>query len=121
MKIYLYLAQNKLPSTKTAIQKVETLTEKYILLDSLLFQIITTKRKETTLLDIPEICADKIITLYYLSRFAGHQGDIKIYLTINDKFFIPNLIHYLRSYIKRCHICQLTCNKKPLQGNYRPE
>ena len=25
--IYLYLAQNKLPSTKTAIQKVETLAE----------------------------------------------------------------------------------------------
>ena len=33
--VYLYLAQNKLPSTKTAIQKVETLAEKYILLDSL--------------------------------------------------------------------------------------
>ena len=28
--IYLYVAQNKLPSTKTAIYKVETLTEKYI-------------------------------------------------------------------------------------------
>ena len=33
--IYLYLAQNKLPSTKTKIQKVEVLAEKYILLDSL--------------------------------------------------------------------------------------
>ena len=38
---------------------------------------------------------------------------IKTYLTINDKFFIPNLIHYLRSYIKGCHICQLSCNEKP--------
>ena len=28
--IHLYLAQNKLPSIKTAIQKVETLTERYI-------------------------------------------------------------------------------------------
>ena len=32
--LYLYLAQNKLASTKSAIQKVETLAEKYILLDS---------------------------------------------------------------------------------------
>ena len=32
--LYLYLAQNKLPSTKTAIQKVET-AEKYILLNLL--------------------------------------------------------------------------------------
>ena len=32
--LYLYLAQHKLPSTKTAICKVEMLAEKYILLDS---------------------------------------------------------------------------------------
>ena len=31
---------------------------------------------------------------------------------MSDKFFIPNLIHYLRSYIKRCHLCQLACNEK---------
>ena len=111
--IYLYLAQNKLPSTKTAIQKVKTLAEKYILLDSLLFKIIATPEKETALLAIPEICADKIITCYHSSLFAGHQGVIKTYLTINDKFFIPNLIHYLQSYIKGCHICQLACNEKP--------
>ena len=27
-------------------------------------------------------------------------------------FFIPHLIHYLRSYIKGCHICQLSRNEK---------
>ena len=31
----------------------------------------------------------------------------------NDKFFIPNLIHYLQSYIKGRHICQLACYEKP--------
>ena len=36
--LYLYLAQNKLPSTKTSIHKMETLGEKYLLLDSLLFK-----------------------------------------------------------------------------------
>ena len=34
-------------------------------------------------------------------------------MTISEKFFIPNLIHYLRSYIKGCHLCQLSCNEKP--------
>ena len=38
--IHIYLAQNKLPSTKFAIKKVEALTEKYVLLDSLLFKIV---------------------------------------------------------------------------------
>ena len=56
----------------------------------------------------------KIITMYHLSLLPGHQGVIKTCLTISNKFFIPNLIHYLQSYIKGCHICQLMCNEKPL-------
>ena len=59
------------------------------------------------------MCADKIITLYHFSLFAEHQSMIKIYITISENFFIPNPIHYLRSYIKGCHICQLAHNEKP--------
>ena len=114
--IHLYLAQNKLTSTKTTIQNVETVAAKYILLDSLLFQIVSTTEKETALLAILEICTYIIIMLYHSSLFAGHQGVIKTYLTINDKYFIPNLIHYLQSYIKGCHICELAHNEKPPTG-----
>ena len=93
--IYLYLAQNKLPSSKSTICKVEALAERCILLDSLLFKLITIPEKENALLAIPDMCAGKIITLYHSSLFAGHQGLIKTYLTIADKFFIPDLMHYL--------------------------
>ena len=54
-----------------------------------------------------------IIVLYHSCSFVGHQGVIKTYLTMSDKFFIPNLKHYLRSYIKGCHLCQLAHNEKP--------
>ena len=37
--LYQYLLQNKLPSSKSAIKKLEALSEKYVLLDSLLFRI----------------------------------------------------------------------------------
>ena len=97
-----------MPNTATTIRKVETLEERYILLDSLLFKIVTTPEKETALLAIPEICTDKIITLFHSSLFSGHQGVIKTYLTISGKFFIPGLIHYLHLYIKGCHISQLS-------------
>ena len=117
--IYLYLSWSKLPSSKPAVRKIEALAEKYILLDSLLFKI--SSDKETAVLAVPETCADRIITLYHMSLFAGHQGVIKTYLTINDKFFIPNLIHYLRSYIKGCHLCQLACNENHLQDSIRLE
>ena len=127
-EIYLYLAHNKLPSSKVGIRKVEVFTAKYILSDSLLFKITMTPDKEMAVLAIPETCVNSIIALYHSSLFAGQQGIIKTYLTINKNFFIPNLINYLRSYIKGCHIFQLTRNKKPpsrqlqtrINLNYRP-
>ena len=106
--IYLYLAQNKLPSSLSAICKIEVLAERYILLDFLLFKLITISENETALFPIPEMCADKISTLYHSSLSAGHQGVIKTYLTTADKFFIPDLMHHLHSYIMGCCICQLT-------------
>ena len=126
--LYRYLAQNKLPSKRSAICKVETLAERFVLLDSLLFKLVTTRDKETALLAIPEIYANKSIMLYHTSLFAGHQGMIKTYLTISDKFFIPGLMHYLRSFLKGCHICQLVRHDKPptrqlqtrIHLNYRP-
>ena len=75
------------------------LAEKHVPLHSLLFKISMTPDKEMAVLAILETCVYSIIAIYHSSLFAGHQGVIKTYLTINDKF-IPNLIHYLRSYIK---------------------
>ena len=75
--IYQYLAQNRLPSKKSAMRKVEILAEKYILLALLLFKLTTIPGKEAALLAIPQTCADKIITLYHSNLFAGHQGVIK--------------------------------------------
>ena len=126
--IYLYLAHNRLPNKKVVIKKVELLVEKYILLDSLLFKLTIIPGKETALLVIPEISADKIITLYHSNLFAGQQGVIKTYLMISDRFYIPNLMHYLRSYIKGFHICQLNRKDKLLERqlqlrinlNYKP-
>ena len=126
--IYLYLAQNRLPSSKAAIRKVETLAEKYILLDSLLFKVTSIPEKEISILAKLGTCVDNIISLYHSSLFAGYQGVIKTYLTISNTFFIPNLIHYLTLYIKGCHICQLMRNEKPwtrqlqtrINLNYRP-
>ena len=66
--------------------------------------------------------------LYHTSLFAGHQDVIKTYLTIKNKFFIPGLMHFLRSFIKGCHACQLVkAEKLPVRQlqprmylNYRP-
>ena len=51
-EIYKYLLHNKLPNSKLAIKKLEALSERYILLDSLLFRIYPDKG--TAVLAIPE-------------------------------------------------------------------
>ena len=117
-----------MPHKRHARCKVEALVESFILLDSLLFKLVTIPDKETALLAKPETCADKIIELYHSSLFTGHQGVVKTYLTISNKFFIPNLMHYLRSFLSTCNICQLFRNDKPphrqletrINLNYRP-
>ena len=84
--LYLFLSQNKLPSKRSAIKKVETLAESFVLLDSLIFKLVTTPDKEAAVLAIPEICVNKIIALYHTSLFAGHQGVVKTYLMMKDRF-----------------------------------
>ena len=80
-----------------------------------------TPDKETALLAIPEICIDKVIALYHVSLFTGHQRVVKMYLIMKDKFFIPGLMHFLRSFIKGCHICQLARPNKPPMRQLQPQ
>ena len=101
-----------LTSPYFSMKKVEMLAESFVLLDSLIFKLVTTPDKEAAVLAIPEICIDKIIALYHTRLFAGHQGVVKTYLMMKINFFIPNLMHYLRSFIKGCHVCQLSRSNK---------
>ena len=119
--LYLFLSQKKLPSKRSSVRKVEMFAESFVLLDSLIFKLVTMPDRERALLAIPEICVDKIIALYHASLFAGHQGVVKTYLTMKDKFFIPNIMHYLRSFIKGCHICQLARYDKPPMRQLQPQ
>ena len=97
------------------------LPEKFVLLDSLIFKSVTMPDKEAALLAIPEICEDKIIALYHACLFAGNQGVVKMYLTMKDNFFILNLMHYLRSFIKGCHMCQQARPDKPPMRQLQPQ
>ena len=118
--LYVFLSQNKLPSKRSSIKKVKTLAKSFLLLVYLIFKLVMMPDKEAAVLAIPEICIDKIIALYHTSLFAGHQGVVKTYLTMKDKFFIPNLMHYLRYFIKGCHICQLSRSDKPPTRQLQP-
>ena len=69
---YLYLSQNKLSNKGKARRQVENLAERFILLDSLLFKLLTITDMVTALLAAPEMCIDKIITLFHTSLLVGY-------------------------------------------------
>ena len=58
--LYRYLAQNKLPSKRSARHNVLALLQNYILLDSLLFKLITVLNKEKGLLAVPKCVQIKL-------------------------------------------------------------
>ena len=60
-----------MPLHKVVIWRIETLAERYLLLDSLLFRLNTTPEKESTVLATSENCVGEIITLYWFCIFGG--------------------------------------------------
>ena len=59
--LYLYLSQNKLPSSKMSIERVKALAEKYILLDSILFTL--TKKKDSSSCSTRGMCRQDYNTI----------------------------------------------------------
>ena len=90
------------------MRQVETQTEKkYLLLDPLLFRIQNLHVEQNPILCIPESCVDNILVIYHNSLFGAHQGSVIEFVTIKQKELLPNLMHYIRSLLKICLICQL--------------
>ena len=63
--VYQYLLQNELPSSKLTHKEIRGIIRKICTVRFLIVRIYP--EKETAVLVIPEMCADKIITLYHRS------------------------------------------------------
>ena len=85
------------------------MSESYILLDTLLFKIMHDKAQDeyTTVLCIPTSKVDMILEQYHASFKGSHTGITKCYMMINQRYYISNLAHQIRTYITGCHVCQL--------------
>ena len=71
--------------------------ENYMIFEGLLFQIKPAKHKSlppNLVLCIPESYIPHIIYLYYDNILGGHQGVDRMYWTIREKFYFPNVTMY---------------------------
>ena len=111
--LYLLLSQNKLTSKRSSIKKIETLAENFVLLDSLLFKLVTTPDKETALLAITEIVSHE--SIHRSSRCSKNVSydERQVFHSWSDA--LPKIL------IKGCHICQLARPDKPPMRHLQPQ
>ena len=110
--IYSYILQDKLSGNMNTQKKIAGKAANYVVMNGLLIQIDKIKEGSTMmhvlLLVIPERFEQSIFHMYHTSLFGMHQGLWRMFLTLRNHYYIPNLFMKLKNYIEACHMCQKT-------------
>ncbi len=57
---------------------------------------------------VPEEYVPQILYHYHDYIMSGHQGIVRTYLTVREKYFFPNMFEKVQQYVRSCHLCQTT-------------
>ena len=115
--INLSIGMNKLPNNTRSTKKLENDLRNavYMIHGGLLYKYMETNTDESEpVLCIPVSKIDIFLKLFHSSILSGHMGMSKCVLTLQQKFYCPNLAYHVRMYIISCHVCQTFKNHKDL-------
>ena len=107
--IYLSIGMNKLPNTTRSARKLESDLRNavYMIHGGLLYRYIQGSTGDSEpVLCVPVSKIDIFLELFHSSILGGHMGMSKCVLTLQQKFYCPNLAYHVRMYIISCHVCQ---------------
>ena len=109
--IYVYLYLNKVPVRKKAFKSLHAQIRNYFLMGNLLFKLMPSEGKDdpddlASVLCIPSSHVYILLENYH-STIIGDMGINKTFRTIQQRFYCPNIHHYIRLYVTGCHVCQL--------------
>ena len=106
--IYKYLQRNICPFTGRAAATFKMLCQDYLTYDGILFRIKWDKNngEPYMVLCIPEKYIPIILYNYHGRLLAGHQGILRMHLTLREKFDFPNMFQIIYKYVEACHECQ---------------
>ena len=107
--IYLAVSMNKMPSKARSARKLEVdlLHAVYMIHGGLLYRYMKTPTGDSEpILCIPTSKIDIFLDLFHSSILGGHMGMSKSILTLQQRFYCPNLVYHVRMYIISCHVCQ---------------
>ena len=111
--IYIYLQHNRVPSNKRLARRMKFRLIIIFNLINYFFKLMPNLMGiYTPLLCIPSSKVEPLLHQYHTSLIGGYNGITKIYRTISDRYYCPNLAFHLRAYMTGCHLCQLFKNAK---------
>jgi hypothetical protein len=108
--IYKYLTAAWMPQEINTEKKKQQLikeAEQYVIVNELLFRIHTENEQLPLQLCIPQSHLMTLLYCYHDHPLAGHQGIIRMYQTIRQKYYVPYLYDNLVSYARCCYKCQV--------------
>ena len=116
-----------MPSKARSARKLEAdlMNAVYMIHGGLLYRYMRNPTGESDpVLCVPASKIDIFLELFHSSILGGHMGMSKCVLTLQQKFYCPNLAYHVRMYIISCHVCQTFKNHKRFdrtheQKNYR--
>ena len=113
--IYMAVGMNKMPSKARTARKLEydLMNAVYMIHGGLLYRYIRNSTGDLEpVLCVPASKIDIFLELFHSSILGGHMGMSKCVLTLQQKFYCPNLVYNVRMYIISCHVCQTFKNHK---------
>ena len=113
--IYMAVGMNKMPSKARTARKLEPdlMNAVYMIHGGLLYRYIRNSTGDSEpVLCVPASKIDIFLELFHSSILGGQMGMSKCILTLQQKFYCPNLAYHVRMYIISCHVCQTFKNHK---------
>ena len=113
--IYMAIGMNKMPSKARTARKLDSdlLNAVYMIHGGLLYRYIRNSTGDSEpVLCVPASKIDIFLEFFHSSILGGHMDMSKCVLTLQQKFYCPNLAYHVRMYIISCHVCQTFKNHK---------
>ena len=108
--IYLSVGMNKKPNKARPAKKLESdlMNAVYMIHGGLLYRYMRNLTGDLdSVLCVPASKIDVFLELFHSSILGGHMVMSKCVLTLQQKFYCPNLAYHVRMYIISCHVCQI--------------
>ena len=113
--ICMAVGMNKMPSKARTARKLESdlMNAVYMIHGGLLYRYMKNSTGDSEpVLCVPASKIDIFLELFHSSILGGHMGMSKCVLTLQQKFYCPNVAYHVRMYIISCHVCQTFKNHK---------